>query len=374
MKVCFVLRSLGTGGTERQAALLARGLCDRGWSVRVVTFYGGGEFEADLAGSGVDVVTVEKRGRWDLIGFAWRLYGAARAFGADVVYGFLAGPNVAAFAVASVQRPRPAVVWGIRGSQRPLEGYDWVERTARRFQRYLAKGVALTIANSEAGRRYCIGQGFPSQRVEVVRNGIDTGRFARDLEGRRLTRVAWDVGEGDVLIGLVARIEPVKGHRLFLEVAAQMVDRFDDVRFVCVGTGVEAQERCVRTIASDLNLGSRLIWAGHRSDMPSVLSAIDVIVSASDSEGFSNVIVEGMACGAFPVVTDVGDSASIVGDHGIVVPPGDASEMVDALIRARSVVSGDRDCVARASSEGVGERYGVDRMIDSTAHLLERLR
>jgi glycosyltransferase involved in cell wall biosynthesis len=82
-------------------------------------------------------------------------------------------------------------------------------------------------------------------------------------------------------------------------------------------------------LCSALGLNGFLVWAGEGYDMVAVYNAMDMITSSSYSEGFSNVIGEGMACGVPCVVTDVGDSAIIVGETGIVVPPKDPQALAD---------------------------------------------
>jgi len=84
-------------------------------------------------------------------------------------------------------------------------------------------------------------------------------------------------------------------------------------------------------LGESLGITERLIWAGTFSDLLTVYNALDLLVSSSTSEGFSNVIGEAMACGVPCVVTDVGDSALIVGDTGNIVPPGDSHALAQAL-------------------------------------------
>jgi glycosyltransferase involved in cell wall biosynthesis len=101
------------------------------------------------------------------------------------------------------------------------------------------------------------------------------------------------------------------------------------VRFVCIGDGKEPYKSEIHSLSMTLGLNGSLIWAGEMEDMPSVYNAIDIVTSSSISEGFPNVIGEAMACGIPCVVTDVGDSALIVGETGIVVPPEDPLALAD---------------------------------------------
>jgi glycosyltransferase involved in cell wall biosynthesis len=114
-------------------------------------------------------------------------------------------------------------------------------------------------------------------------------------------------------VGLVARVDPLKGHQDFLE-AARRQD--PGTHFLLAGLDVEKLD--------DRGLEGRLHRLGPRTDVPRVLAALDLFALTSLSEAFPNVLGEAMACGLPAVVTDVGDAAWILQDNGVVVPPGDA--------------------------------------------------
>src|SRR5207253_71467 len=103
-----------------------------------------------------------------------------------------------------------------------------------------------------------------------------------------------------------------------------------NVRFVCVGDGPPEYRRTLEALAEQLGLNEFLIWNAARADMSAVYNGLDVLVSSSASEGLSNVIAEAMACGVRCVVTDVGDSAWVVGPTGEVVNPKDPVALKNA--------------------------------------------
>jgi len=132
------------------------------------------------------------------------------------------------------------------------------------------------------------------------------------------------------LIGLVARIDPMKDHLTFLKAAQILIKQRDDVRFVCVGDGPEPYKKEVLKLCDKLGLNHFIVWTGSVHNMYSVYNAMDIVTSSSISEGFSNVIAEAMACGIPCVVTDVGDSANIVDNTGLVVPESNPELLADA--------------------------------------------
>jgi len=331
MKIIFLIRSLDYGGAERQLVTLAKGLHGLGHSVVVAVFYPGGQMETDLNKAGVSVKSLEKKGRWDVMGFLWRLILLVRRENPDILHSYLTVPNIISVLLKPVF-PSLKVVWGVRASDMDLSKYDTLSRLSYRLECLLSRFTDFILANSQAGFHYAVKHGFPKSKMDVIYNGIDTERFYPDAQARHRIRMEWGVHEGEKLIGIVGRLDPMKDHQTFLEAAAHLAKQRDDVRFVCIGDGPKEYCNKLQTLGNDLRLRKRLIWAGARKDMHDVYNALDIATSSSISEGFSNVIGEAMSCGIPCVVTDVGDSALLVGNAGVVVPPKNSYELASGWL------------------------------------------
>lgn len=368
--ILFLARSLDRGGAERQLVVLAKGLVRRGHSVAVALSYGGGVYETELSEAGVRVINLEKKDRWDLLPFLRRLVRTVRAERPTVLHSYLGLPNILAAALKPLL-PGMRIVWGVRASNVDLSRYDWLQRVAYALECRLARFADLIIANSNAGRNYAIANGFPEDKVTVIPNGIDTKYFRFDPEGRRLVRSAWGLDADVMLVGLVARLDPMKDHPTFLEAASRIARVRHDVRFVCVGDGPAVYAEALRQQAGTLGLANRLIWAGARDDLPAVYSALDVACSSSSfGEGFSNTIAEAMACGVPCAVTDVGDSALIVAGTTSVVAPGDHNAFAAAIECLADLPGEERRMLGAACRTRVVSEFGIDRLIQRSEQAL----
>jgi glycosyltransferase involved in cell wall biosynthesis len=368
--IFFLARSLDRGGAERQLVVLAKGLASRGRGVAVVVFFGGGAYEPELVSAGVRIVHLDKKGRWDVLPFLNRLIGLLRKERPSVLHSYLGVPNILA-ATLKPLLPGMRIVWGVRASNVDLSRYDRLSRFAYALERRLARFADGIIANSRAGRRYAVANGFPDSKIVVIPNGIDTDYFRPDPEGRRQVRAEWVIGEHEMLVGLVGRLDPMKDHGLFLEAASQIVRAHSDVRFVCVGGGSAAYAGTLKQRAAALGLAKQLMWVGARDDMPAVYSALDIATSSSSfGEGFSNTIAEAMACGAPCVVTDVGDSAFIVGETGSAVAPGNCKALAAAIQHLIDLPHEQRRMLGDASRIRIVSEFGIDRLIDRTEQAL----
>lgn len=373
MKIFFLIRSLDVGGAQRQLIALAKGLRKQGHAVAVAVFYGGAALEPELIAAGVRLCHLHKRKRWEVLAFWWRLLQLTRRENPDVLYSFLPEANLPALLLKPCCRSLK-IVWGVRASNVDLQQYDWMTRMAFRAECLLSRLPDLIIVNSLAGRAYHRQHGFPGAKMAVIPNGIDTNRFRPDKAARERIRQEWGISANEPLIGLVGRIDPMKDHRTFLQAAALLAGQADAVRFVCIGDGPEPYCSRIKALAGNLGLSPRLIWAGPRDDLPSIYNAMDILSSASAfGEGFSNVIGEAMACGVPCVVTDVGDSALIVGDSGMVVPPENPREMARAWQALLKKLHGQKDPVGARARERIVASFGVDAMVERTSAALQEL-
>lgn len=367
----FLIRSLDIGGAQRQIVVLARGLIQLGHEVSVAVFYPGGKLEADLHDDGVKVIPLNKSGRWDVIPFFIRLHRIVSCESPDVVYGFLGTSNILAV-LLKMALCRLRVVWGVRASSLDLGQYDWFFRFGCAVESRLSKYADLIICNSRAGLEYSAGNGFPRQKMIVIPNGIDTEKFKPDSSARERTRREWGIGEDEMLIGLAARIDPMKGHPIFIRAAALLIGRRRGLRFVCVGDGEGRYKAELRQLACELGLDDSLIWAGARSDMPAVFNSLDFSVSSSCyGEGFSNSIAEAMSCGVPCVATDVGDSSFVVGDTGRVVRCDDPAEMAEALMSLIEESEKDKAGRRQAVRDRVLNEFSVFKLARHTESCLK---
>ena len=357
MKITFLVRALNLGGAQSQMVVLAEELQERGHQINVIAFYDGAHRKA-LSEASIAVHMLDKRGRWDVLGFLWRLVRLVRRQSPDILYGYLATCNLLT-GFLRLFTPKAKAVWGIRTANLNLAYYDWLSRLLCFLEMKLAWMATLIIANSQAGLRYAVAQGVPAKKIIAISNGIDVKQFYPDATAREKTRAAWKVAADELLIGIVGRIDPIKEHKVFLLAAAKLSEIYPNARFVCVGESVNQNyQKELYALTESLGLCQRVIWAGAQYDMLGAYNALDLLTNSSSSEGFSNVIGEAMACGVPCVVTDVGDSALIVSSTGIVVPVNDPE----------ALVAGWLDCLSQHPAElGVQAQQQISKNFSVTA-------
>jgi L-malate glycosyltransferase len=194
--------------------------------------------------------------------------------------------------------------------------------------RLMARAPDKVFAVSEQVRRHCIEvDGIDPKRVQTIYNGLDLADWNA---GSRSAERA-----GESVVATVGNIRRVKGHDVFIRAAASVIEKFPHASFCIAGDVLEPEYFVeLQTLVSELKLSDRFHFVGGVTDLRSYLSAAEVFVLPSRSEGFSNAIVEAMAAALPVVATDVGGNAEAVQDgvSGIIVPPEDSDALASAII------------------------------------------
>lgn len=206
-------------------------------------------------------------------------------------------------------------------------------------------------------------ESFPARRVRrrmVVRNAVDVERL-RSARRDDILRAAWGAGPGDVVV-LANGLFPRKGADVLLDAAESAVARGCAIRLVLAGLvpqGAEPFAEGLRRRASEGALKGRVHFAGLLPDMPAALASADLFVSASRNEALPIAIVEALVAGTRVISTNVGDCALLLeeGARGVLVPPGDAAALADAL-EAAATGGPVKEAALRRIGDAVAAEYG----------------
>lgn len=371
-KLVFLISDLTYGGAQRQLLALAKAIDKQIFQVYILYYYPNGPLEVDLHDPHVTLHCITKRGRWDLIGFCARLISYLRQIRPDILHGYLSVPNLFAIALKPFL-PKTKIVWGIRNSnESQTQNNDWLIYPLSLAEVFFSRFADLIISNSHAGQKYCVSRGFPPSKTIVIPNGIDIDRFKPNLTARNNLRQQWNLAPETIAIGIIGRINPLKDYPNFLQAAAILVQQRDDVTIFCFGTGEPEYCQAMYRLTEELDLSHKLHWMGTSSDIPGVCNALDILVSSSaEGEGFGNVIGEAMSCNTPCIVTDVGDSAWIVGDSRLVVPPQNPEELARGINRLIELQA--RGCSLN-SRQKIVERFSLQQLaVNSKKAFLELL-
>jgi glycosyltransferase involved in cell wall biosynthesis len=213
---------------------------------------------------------------------------------------------------------------------------------------------------------------FPRERIQVIPNGVDIDKFSPRPEMRNEYRRQFGLAPSDQVIGMAARLTPVKNHRGVLAAVRNLANAGMPVTLALAGDGPLRSE--LQRVAHDLNLGSRVRFLGDLPNVDQFLNSLDVFVLNSDSEGMSNTILEAMACGLPVIATNVGSNSEVVRDNetGLLVPPRDCAALTHAI---SSLVVDDRlrQSMGAKGRSRILQLYTMDKMVRNYSQLYHNL-
>jgi glycosyltransferase involved in cell wall biosynthesis len=320
---------------------------------------------------GVPVIEDVDLGPRGPLGFFTSLWRVRRILGnaqADIVNVHQGGEHLRLALAARGRRPAPVLVRTRADIRRPV---------AHPLERVLyEKWTDAVVTSGDFMEREGYFDGFRLREgtVRVIHPGVDTGYFSPP-EHRGNLRKELGIPEEDLLVGIVARLSPVKGHRTFLGAAARLAQRTGRVSFLVAGQEEQVKRESLMRMATDAGIAGKVFFVTRYPDVRSIVAAIDVgVVASLGSEAVSRAALEYMAMARPVVATTVGVLPETVvdGETGFLVPPGDEEKMAAALGK---LVSDPARCMrmGRAARKRTEQEFSLEVMTHRTLSFFEEL-
>jgi glycosyltransferase involved in cell wall biosynthesis len=253
------------------------------------------------------------------------------------------------------------VVWGLRNSN---------------LDKKLTKRSTLMVVKACAALSYWLPErilscstraaevhmmaGYQADKIQVISNGFDLGQFQPDSNARKTVRSELGLSPDTLLVGLMARFDPQKNHVGFIGAAAVIRREMPNANFVLAGGDIDSSNATLLEAINAEGLRECMHLLGRRDDMPRLMAALDILASSSSfGEAFPNVLGEAMACNVPCVVTDVGDSAEIVGDSGRVVQTGDMLSLATHIVTLLRLPAEAKFALGRQARARIESRYEI---------------
>ncbi len=372
VRVLHLIPSLRLGGAEAMLSKLVRGMDRNRFECRVVTMLGDNPLADEIQAAGIPVDSLGLNASVPNPLALGRFCRMLRAFRPQVLQTWLYHADLFG-TLAHALTPGAALVWNIRSSELDMSCHGWRLAAVRAVNARLSRRPDLVIANSAAGRQAHAGVGFKARAWAVVPNGFDMDVFAPDPAARARLRGELGLADDTALIGLVARWDPQKDHETFVKAAAILSARRSDVAFVCVGQGLDADAPGITGLLRRHEVQAPVHLLGPRRELHALYPAFDIAtLTSAYGEGFPNVVGEAMACSVPCVVTDVGDSAAIVGETGAVVPPSNPIALAAEWEKLIAQDADGRRGLGKAARERIQAHNSLDSVVKRYEEIYER--
>ena len=374
--ILHVITTLNVGGAEGMLLKLLSGMNNERFANQVVSLTDVGPIGEQISAQGIPVYALfMPNGRVTASGLVklWRLLYTLRPrilqtwlYHADLL-GLIFGK------LACIK----SICWNIRCSYHDLKKYRSSTKWTIKMCSIFSPVPDVIICNSYRGRKFHVGLGYRAKRWSVIPNGFDLNKFKPDQIAR--TKLLHELGlthclnkgndKGNngnrnppMLIGLIARYDPMKDHSTFIKSACSLLKERKDAHFVLVGRNVKWENTLLAKDIPDI-WKSHFHLLGERNDIAKITAGLDIATSSSYGEGFPNTVCEAMACEIPCVATDVGDSARIVGATGRVVPPKDPGALAMAWRDMIDMGEEGRRMLGAAARKRVMDHFELSQIV-----------
>lgn len=359
LHVVHVITGLGLGGAEMMLFKVLAQMDRRRHTAEVVSLSDAAALRPRIEALDVPVTMLGLSGVAGAPAAAWRLRSLFRRRRPRVVQTWMYHADfLGGLAARAAGVP---VVWDIQGSnlepgptrRLTLAVAGWCARLSGRVP-------ARIIACGHSTARTHVALGYDEARIVVIPNAVDTTAFRPDDAARASVREELGLSPDAFLVGMGARLDPQKDHHtLFTAWGRLEATAGPDVHLVLFGKDLVPEHPQVRAWMTAAG-ATRVHLLGPRSDVARLFAACDVAcLSSAYGEGLPNVVAEAMACAVPCVVTDVGDSAWVVGETGEVVPPRSPDRFADALRHFYRLGAPGRRAAGLAARRRIEDHFDV---------------
>jgi glycosyltransferase involved in cell wall biosynthesis len=370
--VLHIITGLETGGAERSLFNLATASRGTGLVHSVLSLADAGCYGPMLQQQGISVETLSMRGGAGLPGALVRVRALIRRMRPDIVQGWMPHGNVIATLAAAMSGRRVGLAWNVRQSLYDLRSEkiatQWMIRGLKSFS---ARPEAI-IYNSHQAREHHEALGFSPRHGLVIPNGFDTERWKPDTRRRAELRARLGLNDAVPLAGFVGRFHALKDVPTFMAASAIAMKENPQMHVIMVGDGLTRNNGVLAPLFANLPL-QRFHALGQRDDIEMILPAMDFFCLSSASEAFPNVVGEAMASGLPCIASDVGDCAKLIGDHGRIVPRGDATRMAAAMVEMARMDVARRSEIGEAARKKITNSYGLSVTVDAYSQLYDSM-
>ncbi len=337
----------------------------------IITLKEKGELSEDFESQNIRVYNVLGMGGVLRVSALIKSLKIFRQINPDLIQGWLAHGNLIATLASAFLPYRLSTLWNVRYTALP-------RGETKRSILFIIKLLSILsflpqkiVFNSKAGADDHCRMGYRSDKSCIIPNGFDTKLFSPSEKNRSCVRSELNISEEAVLIGLIGRFDPLKDHSCFLKAGAMLLSRKRGIFFLLAGREVDWQNQQLKQLIEKLGMSKKVFLLGERRDVHRITAALDIASCSSVAEGFPNVIGEAMSCGIPCVVTDVGDSAMLVGDTGTVVPPSSHEALCEAWLKLIEMGSAERRILGEKARKRIEDHFSIQKVVKKYEHLYE---
>ncbi|MBN1352368.1 glycosyltransferase [candidate division KSB1 bacterium] len=325
----------------------------------------GGPLQKRFEALGVKTVIFPKRHKFDLT-LVFKVAKLIRREKIDIVQTTLFYADIIGAIAAKLAGVSAVISWETVSHSQNYMHSRWHRRIAYKFAMKVVFKIAAVSAEVKASLLKL--RKIEASKVQIIHYGVDTEKFRKQNFSHK--RKELGINGATTVLGVVGRLEPVKGHKYLIDALAGVIGKFPDTVCIFVGGGEFRDE--LELQAEKLALKEHVIFLGFRDDVFELLNIFDIFILPSVSEGLPNVLLEAMSCSVPAIATSVGGIPEVIshGQNGLLVPPENSAKLNAAILDLLADPQ-ERIQIGMRARKTVQDAFSVDKQVEKFVSLYE---
>lgn len=358
-KITHLITGLNCGGAEAMLYKLLNHIDQSKYDIKVISMTNNGFYGEKIKRLGIDVYYLNmKPNQLDIIAF---IKACKLIKGTDILQTWMYHANLFGYLIKKIVKINK-LIWGIRHSNLDRDKNKYRTLKIVKICAKLSKKVDIVISCSKVATKVHIEYGYFPDNIVTIPNGFEMDKLYYDKKAKKKLLNELDIVSNSFIISLVGRWNVLKDHKNFfqaLKLVTQVKDNF--IAILC-GTNINYNNKELMNLVFLNQLSNKIFLLGRRNDIPKIMSASDILVSSSSGEGFSNVIGEAMCCETPCIVTNVGDSAYIVGNTGLVVKKQNPEQLAKAIFKMMDMKKYELKKLGKEARNRIMENFDIKKI------------
>jgi glycosyltransferase involved in cell wall biosynthesis len=359
VRIFHILTSLEHGGAQFIASKL---ILDDNKSFNHIVFalVDLGPYKPILINKGIEVISTKSSNFFSILRAAINCYIGNRP---DIVHTWMYHADLIGL-ILSIFFKKHKLIWSLHHAN-PVENKFLTRviiRVCKFFSAYIPDKI---VACSQLASQNHIQYGYSMNNMIVIENGINFENYSNKTK----TLENYNFNKNKIVIGHIARWHPIKGHKVFIEMASNLYKKNKKYSFILVGTGINWGNKELVKLLTNYELIDAVELLGERKDINIILNNLDIYISTSINESFSLTLVEAIACRVLSISSDTGIARDALSDKLCIVDIGDPSQLIETVKTLVSLPVDNILEIVNDSYEKIHGRFEENIMFDKYHNL-----
>lgn len=356
-KIVHIIPGLGNGGAEILLERLLSNLDKTKYKLEVISLIDEGILGEKIKKMGINIHSLHmKRGKID---FQKLFKGLKICKDCDIIQGWLYHGNLFAFICGKILGKK--IIWGIHHANFDKDKHKKLTLLIIKIMSFLSRFVDVIVCGSKVVEKLHKEIGYNGKML-IIQNGFELDKFYKIEKARLIIEKELGLEKDIILFGSVGRYDLQKDYLNCFEAMRIIKNKKIKFKLLLIGPDLTNENIELKKMIEKTGIEENVMLLGKREDIPLLMSSLDIYVSSSVGEGFSNVIGEAMACETICVITDTGIAEELE-DRSLVVPIKDAKMLAEKCIEVIRYSEAKKEEIRKKGRREIFEKYEIKKIV-----------